>query len=110
MDGYKEAIFFTEEDKNGWTGNETFSIEAEEVIFNDCSRFVETAIRHLLIDFCDYDQLGFDFWLTRNGQNAFAKRIMLYNGAAKILTQISEVFGNVYACTENDEIFLTNSA
>ena len=106
MDGYKEAIFFTEEDKNGWTGDENFSIEAEEVIFKDCSRFVDAIISYLPASFCEYSQMGFDFWLTRNGQSAFLKRIVLYNGATKILTQVSEVFDTVYAYAENDEIFL----
>ena len=106
IDGYKEAIFFTEEDKNGWTGNEKFSMEAEEAIFKDCSRFVDNVISYLPASFCEYNQLGFDFWLTRSGQNTFLRRIMLYNGAAKILTQVSAVFGSVYAYAENDEIFL----
>ena len=60
----------------------------------DCLRFIELAEKDDLLQYCDNEQAGHDFWLTRNHHGAgFWDGDYPINGDK--LTELSEQFGSL---------------
>jgi len=72
-----------------------FSPCAEEVSLADCMRFV--GMNWKIIKECSPEQVGHDFWLTRNGHGSgFWDRPEIYGGQenAEALTESANSFGS----------------
>jgi hypothetical protein len=99
-DAYIEAVYFTEQtpdtpENEGLDLTTAFLAEAVE----DCRAFV-LAVQAAGIDpQADPDQIGHDFWFTRNGHGVgFWDRPEIYGQSdADALTDIARGFGEAYA-------------
>lgn len=82
-----------------------FAPHAEEMALADCMRFV--GINWALIQDNDPEQVGHDFWLTRNHHGSgFWDRPEIYGGAdsAEALTFSAQSFGERYLFKHNGKL------
>lgn len=90
---YIEASFFFDKpEEENWGGCD-LSPEAQNLAEFECAAFLMLAKWHVK----DWmmDQIGHDFWLTRNGHGAgFWDRNFGTEESRKALTELSEVFGS----------------
>jgi hypothetical protein len=96
IEGYLEAILFTESEELEGMSIYDFGEEARIIAGEACGRFLLKA--DTILDQADTsdDQIGHDFWLTRNGHGAgFWDSPELYGGKdnADALTEIADGFG-----------------
>lgn len=80
-------------DDEGWSEAE-FSQEAKDLAWFECCAFLRLAKWH--IKDWTMDQLGHDFWLTRNRHGAgFWDRDFGTEESRQALTKLSDVFGEI---------------
>lgn len=112
VDSYLRTALWAETDGDGkplddMYSVENFSPEAKEEAANDCREFEKKAapwIRQMPAG-VKLDQLGMDFWLTRNGHGSgFWDREEVYGkDVAQALTKIAEEFGEVNVAPIGDK-------
>lgn len=106
--GYIRALYFTDcGDIDQPAVDIELSSDALSRIDSDIARFIELIQFADLPDSVTYDQLGIDFWLTRNGHGTgFWDRHDVYGEQlAKLLTNISKSFGEVWPYeSDNNEL------
>lgn len=81
-----------------WATEDCVSKETIDNAQADCQLFLDK-VRELLPPHIDYEQLGHDFWLTRNHHGTgFWDRPEIYGGQviADQLTAIAHIFGECY--------------
>ncbi|UCV26747.1 hypothetical protein [Ferribacterium limneticum] len=85
------AVFFDKPEEEDW-GDEEFASAAFDNAQFECVAFLKLAKWH--IKDWEMEQLGHDFWLTRNGHGAgFWDRDFGDEHSRKALTELSKVFG-----------------
>jgi hypothetical protein len=111
-DAYLEAMFFTDIDNPDLEDDfgviEGLSPTAHLAVEIDCAAFWEKA--SILSPFCTTeldptDQMGHDFWLTRNGHGAgFWETEDWQETAGEILTELCKVFGPMEVYKGDDDL------
>lgn len=76
-----------------------FSTFAKDLAFRDCAKFVEQAGN--LLEGWDDEQIGHDFWLTRNGHGAGFWDRNLPN--ADVLTEVGKSFPSLSLYDDGNE-------
>ena len=111
--GYLECLFWSEMDQTNDQGcsplEDNYSPDdlapcAMQLIEADCAKFLEraeTSIPHLLDDHF-LEQIGHDFWLTRNGHGAGFWDGDYDKAAGDELTRLAREFGTINAVVGDD--------
>lgn len=84
-----------------------FDVATEEMALADCMRFV--GMNWEIIKECNPEQVGHDFWLTRNHHGAgFWDRPEVYGGKdnAEKLTESAHSFGERYVFEHNGQLMI----
>lgn len=107
--GYTQAMRVTEEDE---VCDNPLSSQSAKKIIEDCQKFYDSmAIQNVDLRVCtnksetvDFEQIGRDFWYTRNGHGVgFWDRPHVYiEDSANQLCDIVEMFGETWFYTGND--------
>lgn len=109
--GYVEAMLWTSQDENDVNldmnySDEDISKALLSRISEDCRAFIEKASEALRNENpafdLDTEQVGHDFWLTRNGHGAGFWDGDYERNIGEILTKIAQGFGNHNIYVEED--------
>lgn len=102
IDGYKEAIYFTEDEIESAEGE--FSPLTDANIHNDCTQAVIYANQEFpgALDETNAERFGHDLWLTRNHHGAGFWDGDWPEEFGKIMTAFSSGMGEKHAFLNND--------
>jgi hypothetical protein len=105
MNAYYEGALWSSNDESDETGGNPldenydiwdFTVEGLQKIISDCEKFVAMPGVDDAID-GDYDQAGYDFWMTRNGHGVGFWEVPDWpEKSGKLLTAASKKMGEVW--------------
>lgn len=110
--GYLECAIWAdlpeEEEESNWTIND-FSTESQVTAWNDvgdfCAQLQDKKLFDSLLEVSDLEQIGHDFWLTRNGHGTgFWDRN--YGELGKKVSEVARKFGECHIFVNNDKLEL----
>ena len=103
--GYKQAIYFTETEKDGITHESPISSELEAKIATECESFLSECWKYGLLssDF-DAELLGHNFWLNRNGHGSgfWDSEDTYGENQAILLSKLAHSYGETWVYLGND--------
>ena len=98
------AVWADKPDDEDWS-NANWSTQALDLAYFECCAFLRLAKWH--IKRWDMEQLGHDFWLTRNGHGTgFWAREFGTEENRDALTELSRTFGPSYVYMADDVLYL----